>query len=128
MVLVARRGDLLSVLAAELIRRHGIEVHCFQADLADVGQRLQLAAALEEKSLVPDCLINNAGVGDYGTFADAEWTRVENMLRLNMDCLWLCSPWRWERFSSRCVCWVRLACSISIECEPENYSQTIGLV
>jgi hypothetical protein len=85
MVLVARRGDLLSVLAAELIRRHGVEVHCFQADLADVGQRLQLAAALEEKSLVPDCLINNAGVGDYGTFADAEWTRVENMLRLNME-------------------------------------------
>ena len=85
MVLVARRGDRLTTLAGELVREYGVQVRCFEADLSISAQRNQLAAALAEKKLHPDCLINNAGIGDYGTFADASWEKLETMMRLNME-------------------------------------------
>lgn len=87
MVLVARRGDRLAALAGELVRAHGIQVRCFEADLSQAEQRLQLAAALAEKSLQPDYLINNAGLGDYGTFIDSDWSKLETMMRVNMEAL-----------------------------------------
>lgn len=87
MVLVARRGDRLATLAGELVREHGIKVRCFEADLSQSEQRLQLAAALAEKSLYPDCLINNAGMGDYGTFIESDWSKLETMMRVNMEAL-----------------------------------------
>lgn len=85
MVLVARRGDRLATLAGELVRDHGIIIRCFEADLSDAEQRHQLATTLQEKSLYPDCLINNAGLGDYGTFEEAEWSKLETMMRVNME-------------------------------------------
>jgi uncharacterized protein len=85
MVLVARRGDRLAALAGELAARHGVKVRCFEADLADSLQRRQLHEALEAISLHPDVLVNNAGLGDYGTFADADWEKIELMMRVNME-------------------------------------------
>lgn len=85
MVLVARRGDRLSALAGELAASADVKVRCFEADLADPEQRVQLFEALEEKSLFPDLLINNAGMGDYGTFVEADWEKLETMMRLNME-------------------------------------------
>lgn len=87
MVLVARRGDRLSALADELMRLHDTKVRCFEADLSQADQRLQLAAALAEKSLHPDYLINNAGLGDYGTFIESDWSKLETMMRVNMEAL-----------------------------------------
>jgi short-subunit dehydrogenase len=37
--------------------------------------------------LVPDLLVNNAGMGDYGEFATADWGKLEAMLRLNIEAL-----------------------------------------
>jgi short-subunit dehydrogenase len=85
MILVARRGDRLAALAAELAAQYEVKVRCFEADLSDSAQRVQLFEALKEKSLFPDLLINNAGMGDYGTFADADWSKLETMMRVNME-------------------------------------------
>jgi uncharacterized protein len=85
MVLVARRGDRLATLAAELSSLHEINIRCFEADLSDPAQRVRLHFALAEKSLFPDVLINNAGLGDYGTFVDAQWEKLETMMRVNME-------------------------------------------
>lgn len=85
MVLVARRGDRLAALASELAAQHDVRVRCFEADLSLSDQRQQLAEALAEKSLFPDVLINNAGMGDYGIFAEADWEKLETMIRLNME-------------------------------------------
>lgn len=87
MVLVARRGDRLAALSAELSSLHDVKLRCFEADLSDTAQRKQLHAALAEKSLFPDLLINNAGLGDYGTFIDAQWEKLESMMRVNMEAL-----------------------------------------
>jgi short-subunit dehydrogenase len=85
MVLVARRGDRLATLAGEMAAAHDMKVRCFEADLVDPEQRAQLFDALTEKSLFPDLLINNAGMGDYGTFAEADWEKMSAMMRLNME-------------------------------------------
>jgi len=87
MVLVARRGDRLATLAATLMQTHDIEVCCYEADLCNESARVQLHASLEEKGWQPDGLINNAGMGDYGTFHESSWEKTEAMIRLNMEAL-----------------------------------------
>lgn len=84
-ILVARRGDRLAALAGELAAQHQIKLRCYEADLSDPAQRVQLFEALTEKSIFPDLLINNAGMGDYGTFVEADWSKLETMMRLNME-------------------------------------------
>ena len=46
-----------------------------------------LVSGLAMQGLVPDLLVNNAGLGDYGEFAAADWERVEAMLRVNIRAL-----------------------------------------
>lgn len=87
MVLVARRGERLASLAAEIQQTEDIDIACYEADLCDPASRLQLVSALQEKGWHPDALINNAGMGDYGSFHDASWPKLEAMIRLNMEAL-----------------------------------------
>ena len=88
LVLVARRRELIERLAGELHAADPrLEVVAVGADLRDPGQRLGLIEGLLVRGLVPELLVNNAGVGDYGEFASADWGRVESMLRLNIEAL-----------------------------------------
>ena len=88
MVLVARRGDLLENQATELRSEFPhLDVVVHQADLTKDGSCAALGNLLESRGWVVDCLINNAGLGDYGEFATAEWPRIEAMLRLNIEAL-----------------------------------------
>jgi short-subunit dehydrogenase len=88
LVLVARRQDLMEKLAAEL--RHScpdLIIHCMTHDLTEETDRAMLFGRLNGMSLVPDLLINNAGMGDYGDFSDAEWSKLNNMLQVNVTAL-----------------------------------------
>ena len=87
-VLVARRESLLRDLAARLGSRHPqLDIFVMATDLAvpDVSERV--AGMLAEHGLVPDLLVNNAGLGDYGEFATSEWSRIAAMLRVNVEAL-----------------------------------------
>ncbi|MCU0753079.1 MAG: SDR family oxidoreductase, partial [Akkermansiaceae bacterium] len=88
LVLVARRADRLEKIAAA-IRAEFPEtaVAVIAADLAQPSERLRLADVLHADGLAPDLLVNNAGLGDYGEFATAEWPRLEAMLRVNVEAL-----------------------------------------
>lgn len=88
LILVARREDLLRQLASELLRAWpNLTVHCIPADLTEESERRHLFKRLEGLELVPDLLINNAGMGDYGAFADAEWPKLNAMLQVNVTAL-----------------------------------------
>jgi short-subunit dehydrogenase len=88
LVLVARRADRLVALAAELEQLHeGLRVLPVEADLTDPAARLQTVGHLLSQGLVPDLLVNNAGMGDYGEFVTSDWMKVEAMLRLNVEAL-----------------------------------------
>ncbi len=87
-VLVARRLGRLERLAAELhAAAPETEIEAVGADLSVPEDRMRLLEGLLQRGLVPDLLINNAGLGDYGEFADADWERVEAMLKVNVEAL-----------------------------------------
>jgi len=62
LALVARRRQRLEALAAELGKRHGIEVHTAVLDVRDRAAVEAWAAALPEPLSAPDVLVNNAGL------------------------------------------------------------------
>ncbi len=97
LVLVARSGDKLSVLAAELSSAHGIQAEPLPADLGAPGAGGRLAATLRERQLDIDLLVNNAGFGARGQFYKLSLDRQSEMLRLNIHALvelthWLLPP------------------------------------
>lgn len=85
LVLVARRGELLEELAAELRAAHpALQVTVRPCDLADEAARAALCGelvALPQGSLL---LVNNAGLGDYGELATAARERVRTLLQVNV--------------------------------------------
>ena len=68
LVLVARRGELLDLLAAALRRAQGVQVQTLALDLADSTSVDQLQQFLEGLAIRPRLLVNNAGIGRWGRF------------------------------------------------------------
>ena len=88
LVLVARRRSRLLDLARSLRGANpGLDVHVFEADFSDDTSLESLVSGLAMQGLVPDLLVNNAGLGDYGEFADGPWDRIEAMLKVNVRAL-----------------------------------------
>lgn len=88
LVIVARRNDRLEELASELRRIHPqLDLRVYAADLAIEEKRLSLAKWLADESIEINFLVNNAGLGDHGPFHSGSWTRVREMLDLNITAL-----------------------------------------
>ncbi len=88
LVLVARREGRLQHLADEIRNRHPqCAVAVIAADLAKHSEREALVSALSDTGFMPDLLVNNAGLGDYGEIASSDWPRIESMLRVNIEAL-----------------------------------------
>lgn len=85
LILSARREAELQLLAAELRTKHDVDVHVLPADLADPAGVSALLSALTERGLSPDVLVNNAGFGARGHFAELASGRIEGMLAVNID-------------------------------------------
>lgn len=68
LVLVARRADLLERLAGRLAERHRVGVQVLPADLTDPAQLERVERKLRGEPV--DLLINNAGYGAFGAFAE----------------------------------------------------------
>ncbi|OYY76555.1 MAG: hypothetical protein B7Y43_14765 [Sphingomonas sp. 28-62-20] len=62
-------------------------------DLADPQALNAFIAALDAQGYVPEVLVNNAGHGASGAFADADWAKIDVMLRLNINALARLSHW-----------------------------------
>jgi len=86
-ILVARREDRLTVLADELSRAHDVRAEVIGADLADPVARDALEAKVGELGLDVEVLVNNAGYGGFGAFAEQERERELGMIRLNVEAL-----------------------------------------
>ena len=85
--LVARRGDRLESLAAELRAKHRIDAWVFPADLTAPGAIPPLLDALVARDLAVDWLVNNAGFGTFGKFQDLPVARELEEIRLNVEAL-----------------------------------------
>ena len=88
LVLVARRQLQMEELAARVLSEFPeMDILVFAGDLTLYADRIRLAETLAARGWTPDLLVNNAGLGDYGEFASAEWFKIEAMLRVNMEAL-----------------------------------------
>ena len=87
LALSARSRDALDALAAELRAAHEVRCVVCALDLGAPGGADALARALHDAGVVPEVLVNNAGIGVYGPFAEADADRVQAMLELNMVAL-----------------------------------------
>lgn len=87
LILTARRADRLESLAAELRAQHGVTIHLFPADLAKTDAPATLLAAIAAAGLTIDQLVNNAGYGVQGGFADGDAAGQLGMIDLNVRAL-----------------------------------------
>jgi hypothetical protein len=83
---VARRRERLEELAAELAAsRPSVRVEVRAVDLLDRRETGQMLDALERvDGHLVDVLVNNAGFGAWGAFERSHWSRVQDMLELNV--------------------------------------------
>lgn len=83
LILVARREQELNEIADALRGRHGVDVLVRPCDLCDAAARDALVAELAERQISVDVLVNNAGYGVYGDFAEGDADRQVGMVELN---------------------------------------------
>jgi short-subunit dehydrogenase len=86
-VLVARSKDKLDSLARELEGTHGVSAYVVPADLTDPKAPSTVFAALADRGLEVDYLVNNAGFGTVGPFAQTSLVQQRNMIQVNVDAL-----------------------------------------
>lgn len=87
LVLAARNGSKLAAAKNELEARFGISAEIFAADLSDDGAPNALYSFTKEKELEINVLVNNAGFGSFGRFAESGIERQKEMIRLNVSAL-----------------------------------------
>jgi uncharacterized protein len=83
--LAARREERLRELAEELSGEHGVRAETISADVADESERKRLKAQLMERNLAVEVLVNNAGFGSGGAFAELEAEKEAEMVRTNVE-------------------------------------------
>lgn len=84
LILVARDERRLATVASEIGALHGVRVDYLVNDLSTADGARQLFGEVEARRVPVDVLVNNAGVGAYGLFADTDLDRELRMMQLNM--------------------------------------------
>ncbi len=84
LVLVSRSKEKLNQLAEELQEQYKIQVDVLVEDLTKPAATQVVYDTIKAKKLTIDFLINNAGFGDYGDFAERDGERQIKIVQLNI--------------------------------------------
>jgi uncharacterized protein len=84
-VLVARREDRLQAVATELRDAYGVRAEVLACDLTDPDATDALPGRVEALGLEVSVLVNNAGYGSAGQFAELDVRAEAEMVRLNCE-------------------------------------------
>lgn len=87
LVLVARRRDKLDQVATELRQVYGIHPTVIAADLTDPKAPLHLHEEITRAGIEVEFLVNNAGFGTNGPFAELNLARELDLIELNVKAL-----------------------------------------
>lgn len=87
LVLVARTEPKLQQLARSLSSEYQINVSVVASDLSQAGAPAVIASEVERRGLQVDVLVNNAGFGDRGAFAELGIERQLSMIQVNVTAL-----------------------------------------
>ena len=84
LILVARQQAELEALGKELAEKHGVSCVTLPADLGVPGAAQALWARVEQGGYAVDGLVNNAGFGLRGAFAENDLARELEMIQVNI--------------------------------------------
>ncbi|WP_338626961.1 SDR family oxidoreductase [Clostridium baratii] len=87
LIIVARKEEELKRVKEELQKEYGVDVETLSLDLAVDNSVGKLIKFVEEKNLIVDNLINNAGVGSFGYFDEADENKDLNLIDINIVAL-----------------------------------------
>ena len=85
--LVARTEPKLRELAAQLEKEHGITAHVVAADLARPEAPAEIIKTLTDRGIAIEALVNNAGFGLAGEFANTDLPSELEMIQVNVSAL-----------------------------------------
>lgn len=87
LALVARSGEMLQQLSAEISLDYKIDVKTLALDLLSPKASERVYEWCLENNIQIDLLINNAGLGVYGKFTDTSIEKQVAMMQLNQEVL-----------------------------------------
>ncbi len=86
-LLVARSKNKLQDISTALSQEHGVKVHILAKDLSAMGAGSEVYEWCKTNNVTINYLINNAGFGDFGMFAESNWEKQLQMINLNITAL-----------------------------------------
>lgn len=87
LVLVARSGNTLNILAEELRAKNNVLVTVLPVDLSSPEAVDRLIAEVTNRNLRIDILVNNAGLGVFENFLDTNFAKQANQVDVNVRAL-----------------------------------------
>jgi hypothetical protein len=87
LVLVARNKIKLDSLKNDIEGKYKVKVYTIGKDLSLPNAAKEVYDEVKQKNIAIDYLINNAGFGDFGFFAESDWDKQEKMINLNITTL-----------------------------------------
>jgi len=88
LILVARRLERLEQAAEELKSRFpALNIAIHAADLSEPEAVVELLRQLQAGRVEVDVLVNNAGLGESGLFERSSWTRIQQIVEVNIVAL-----------------------------------------
>ncbi len=101
LVLTARSGPVMEMLAEKLRAKHKIRVEVLEADLGDPATPPHILRNLEERGIEIDLLINNAGFGLSGSFLSHPLDQELAQVQLNVQGLLMLTYLFGQRMAKR---------------------------
>ncbi len=87
LIIAARNETELNATAEEIKQQFAVEVVTFSTDLFHVDKAFDLYNEIKNKNIVVDVLVNNAGQGQYGEFAETDLMKELAIIQLNISSL-----------------------------------------
>ena len=87
LVLVARNKSKLEELKTELEKQYKISVYIIGKDLSAFNSAQEVYDETTKENIQIDFLINNAGIGVFGMFAETDWNKELQTINLNIATL-----------------------------------------
>lgn len=84
LLLVSRDVVSLKNLAEQLKVQYDVNVDFKVCDLSQPGSAFNLYTELKEHGVEVNCLVNNAGIGYMGSFAEMSLPKLDELMQLNM--------------------------------------------
>ncbi|MZQ81523.1 glucose 1-dehydrogenase [Paenibacillus sp. 5J-6] len=76
---------------ARTCMKHGAKVLTVSADVKSREQIMLMKEKLEQKEMIPDIIVNNAGIAHYGLLSDLSEEEWDSVMDVNLKGAFLCS-------------------------------------